>query len=96
MSEQFSLLSSDKPIAPLADRMRPAALDEFYGQTHLLGDDSTLRRAIDNQQLHSMVFWGPPGTGKTTLARMLAIKCDAAFISLSAVLAPRPRTRRLH
>lgn len=97
MTEQFSLLGAAKaagastdsnaPPAPLADRMRPVSLDEFSGQAHLLGTSSTLRSAIDKQQLHSMIFWGPPGTGKTTLARMLAIQCDASFISLSAVLA---------
>lgn len=95
MTEQFSLLggseatvaAQDGPPAPLADRMRPVSLDEFSGQLHLLGPGSTLSSAIDKQQLHSMIFWGPPGTGKTTLARMLAIQCDASFISLSAVLA---------
>ncbi len=71
---------------PLADRMRPQQLDDIFGQQHLLAKDKPLRLAIENGKLHSLILWGPPGTGKTTLARMIANYCDAKFISLSAVL----------
>ena len=71
---------------PLADRMRPRVLDDFAGQQHILGPGSALRQAIETGSLHSMVLWGPPGTGKTTLARIIANSADAQFLSLSAVL----------
>ena len=72
---------------PLADRMRPRNLDEFVGQAHLLGAGKPLRQAVARGQLHSMVFWGPPGTGKTTLAHLLADTSGSEFVPLSAVLA---------
>jgi putative ATPase len=75
------------PLRPLADRMRPRSLDEFVGQQHLLGPGKPLRHAIETGQLHSLILWGPPGTGKTTLARLIAQKADAQFIALSAVMA---------
>jgi len=72
---------------PLADRMRPTSLDEFIGQTHILGAGKPLRSAVESGQLHSMIFWGPPGTGKTTLAHLLAKTSGAEFVAISAVLA---------
>jgi len=75
------------PLRPLADRMRPQSLDEFVGQEHLLAKGKPLREAIEAGQLHSMIFWGPPGTGKTTLARLIARRSGAQFIALSAVMA---------
>lgn len=82
-----SLPAAEFAGRPLADRMRPGKLDEFVGQTHLLGAGAPLRQAIERGRLHSMVLWGPPGTGKTTLARLIASYCQAQFLSFSAVLA---------
>jgi putative ATPase len=72
---------------PLADRMRPATLDQYIGQGHLLGPGKPLRRLLEGRHLHSMILWGPPGTGKTTLAKLVARSCDCEFIGLSAVMA---------
>jgi putative ATPase len=72
---------------PLADRLRPGVLDEFVGQSHLLGVGAPLRRALESGHPHSMILWGPPGTGKTTLARLIASGAHAQFVSLSAVQA---------
>ncbi len=72
---------------PLADRLRPQSLDEYVGQAHLLGPAAPLRRALEAGRPHSMILWGPPGTGKTTLARLVANGTNAQFIALSAVLA---------
>ncbi len=75
------------PWQPLADRMRPQRLEDFYGQSHLLAPGKPLRQAIEAGILHSMIFWGPPGTGKTTLARLIARRTQAHFIAISAVFA---------
>jgi putative ATPase len=71
---------------PLAERMRPTSLEQFQGQGHLLGPGKPLRQVIESGKLHSMLFWGPPGSGKTTLARLIARHSNADFLSLSAVL----------
>jgi putative ATPase len=77
----------DGTYRPLADRLRPQSLDEYVGQSHLLGPGAPLRRALESGRPHSMILWGPPGTGKTTLARLVAQGARAEFIALSAVLA---------
>lgn len=91
MSDLFSRDANEResfsPGQPLADRMRPRTLDEFCGQEHLLSEGKPLRRAIEKGKVHSMVFWGPPGTGKTTLAKLIARTTESHFIGLSAVMA---------
>lgn len=87
--ELFEEYSHDvSPVqAPLAERMRPSTLEEFIGQSHLLGEGKLLRRAIEQDRLTSMILWGPPGTGKTSLAQIMAQQTKAHFVALSAVLA---------
>ncbi len=94
MANQESLFESEPPRieplsdeAPLAERLRPRTLDEVIGQTHLLGPGRPLRVAFETGRLHSMILWGPPGVGKTTLARLVAGAVSSRFIVLSAVLA---------
>src|SRR5512136_3491939 len=79
-------LEGDESGKPLAERMRPRTLEEFVGQAHVLGPGTALRRAIEADQVPSLVLWGPPGTGKTTLARIVAKKTGAEFVAFSAVL----------
>jgi putative ATPase len=80
------LFAKHEPQAPLADRLRPRTLGEFVGQAHLLGPGKPLRLAFEAGKPHSMILWGPPGVGKTTLARLMARAFDAEFIAISAVL----------
>jgi len=87
MSSVNDLFQKRDPQAPLADRLRPRTLEEFVGQDHLLGPGKPLRLAFEAGRPHSMILWGPPGVGKTTLARLMARAFDAEFIAVSAVLA---------
>lgn len=82
--EQQTLFGGDT-TRPLADRLRPRTLDEYVGQTHLLGPGKVLRRLIESDHIGSLIFWGPPGVGKTTLARIIANQTTASFINFSAV-----------
>jgi putative ATPase len=80
---------------PLAARMRPRSLDEFIGQKHLVGKDKPIRRLIEIDDLVSMIFWGPPGSGKTTLARIIASETKSEFVQISAVESGKDDLRRI-
>ena len=82
-------------LRPLAERMRPRVIDEMVGQPRLLAPASALRRAVEQGRLHSMILWGPPGCGKTTLALLLARHADAEFVAISAVLSGLPQVREV-
>src|SRR5215210_607230 len=92
---QSSLFAAGRETRPLAARMRPATLDEFVGQDHLLGPGKPLRDAIERGTPGSMIFWGPPGSGKTTLAYLIASSTDRVFVPFSAVTEGVPRIREI-
>ena len=83
----FDLQAEDNPSpsAPLADRMRPRSLEDYIGQEHLLGQGKVLRQMLEKDLIPSMIFWGPPGVGKTTLARIIANRTQSGFVNFSAV-----------
>ena len=82
--EQMSLFDNREQTTPLASRVRPVSLEEFVGQKQLLGEGKVLRRLIDSDHIPSMIFWGPPGVGKTTLASIIAGRTHADFVNFSA------------
>ena len=94
-STTASLFQPPEALKPLAERMRPQNLDEMVGQRRLLAPGAALRRAIESGHVHSMILWGPPGCGKTTLALLLAKYADAEFRAISAVLSGLPEVREV-
>ncbi|MGR3317136.1 MAG: AAA family ATPase, partial [Candidatus Anammoxibacter sp.] len=82
----FESANADTQVSPLAERIRPQNINEFVGQEHLVGPNKILTRLMDSKELISLIFWGPPGVGKTTLAFIIAKSSDANFVSFSAVL----------
>ncbi len=92
---QASLFTGGRESRPLAARMRPATLDEFVGQEHLLGPGKPLRDAVERGVPGSMIFWGPPGSGKTTLAHLIASSTERVFVPFSAVTEGVPRIREI-
>ena len=94
--DETDLLSVDRTaMRPLAERIRPRSLDEMVGQRRLLAPGTALRRAVESGHVHSMILWGPPGCGKTTLALLLAKYADAEFKAISAVLSGLPEVRQV-
>ena len=83
--EQMTLFENNRSMTPLASRVRPDSLEEFVGQEHLLGRGKILRQLIEQDHISSMIFWGPPGVGKTTLASIIAGRTQSEFINFSAV-----------
>jgi len=84
--DSISMKKIETETAPLAERMRPRSIEEFRGQEHILGQGKLLRRLIESDQVSSLILWGPPGSGKTTLARIIANATRSHFIFFSAIL----------
>jgi len=93
--DQKNNKNSPAPSAPLAERIRPKSLDEFIGQQHLIGQGKVLRQAIESDRLVSIIFWGPPGVGKTTLARIIAGETKSEFFAISAVTSGVKEVRKI-
>ncbi len=91
----FNKDNSTQKTAPLADRMRPVNFEQFFGQEEVVGSGKILRKLIEGDDLASLIFWGPPGVGKTTLARIIAEQTKAEFCGLSAVMSGKEELKKL-
>src|ERR1700685_3499852 len=91
---ELDLYNRSMDTRPLAERMRPASLQEIVGQEHLVGAGKIIREIISKKQPTSLILWGPPGSGKTTLARIVAQETEAEFMEISAVTAKKPDVTR--